>query len=851
MDILPKSILTKEERAMAVTGRIGIGILVVLLWWSEGRGQEDAFEVRAISGEPFGVAELIRKESGSGSKSRFQIESLGSGALYPVATRTGCRFLFAPSSKHVRVGNDLVNLKADASGERWQQELDLWWQAYVDHARLAQRGDHMPLQVNQYLVTMLSRRLKLPAVDLSSTTYFGDSSESRFFALLTGSESIRVALQKETLLQTSDSIQPADCPVPEPVLPPAVQIPEPAPNVEVEPLAMQIPPEFFYVRLAGYQDLTWAQKQLDELGTDVRDFLNARAFDYHLSARIQDQLELHDSELAQLLGPHVIDDLAVIGTDTFLREGAGIGVVFHARVSEVLRNNLNAQRLSRQQSEPGSTLEQVTFDGHSGTHSLLSMPDNRLRSFYVQSGDYHLVTTSRHLAQRFLEVAESPELSLGALEEFRYARTVMPLSRQDNVFIHLSDPFFRSFIHPRTRIEMTRRAKSDNDMELLQMAALAAQGEGNPAKTIDELIAAGFLPSKFGTRADGSRLSWEGHQVTDTVRGGRGTFLPVVDVEFDQVTADEIEAYKSFSDMYLRIWQRMDPASVGIRRVDEGGQERLLVDLHVCPFPVNDYSWLGFFQSEKDGKAVAPVEGLVVLVEGDVLKMSPVIAGFADFEPCIRILESMKTAGDYYETPPAFVGEPRKDGKEVSLFGDRLPADLPEDTVHELNRSGFSNCGMRSGPFELWAAERQALEAVAGKLREVDAPRPAKARVHIYDISNAKASKLAHVLGWLQARKIADGNASLLNQFVSQFRVAPDQVSVVVDRVFDASLVHPLNGRWVVNPGQSVTDEGGMERMTYRQPLLNRLRGAEIELNSEGNVLTTHLEILLDKPEKQ
>ncbi len=86
----------------------------------------------------------------------------------------------------------------------------------------------------------------------------------------------------------------------------------------------------------------------------------------------------------------------------------------------------------------------------------------------------------------------------------------MPLSRKDQVFLHLSDPFFRSFTDPKTRIEMTRRAKSENEIELLAMAKLA-KAEGHSFETINELTSAGFLPTGFGQRPDGiSALKWDG-----------------------------------------------------------------------------------------------------------------------------------------------------------------------------------------------------------------------------------------------------------------------------------------------------------------------------------------------------
>ena len=156
--------------------------------------------------------------------------------------------------------------------------------------------------MDQYLLTMLAKRLNKPDVELKSPVWLPQNEESRFFAFLTGTESIRIAMQKDALLATAKGRELATQPIPKAALPPAVTIPEPAADVQVEPLAMVIPPEYFYARLQGYDDLSWARQQIDQFGADLRDLSTARGFDFHLSERIENQLELRDTKLAQMLG---------------------------------------------------------------------------------------------------------------------------------------------------------------------------------------------------------------------------------------------------------------------------------------------------------------------------------------------------------------------------------------------------------------------------------------------------------------------------------------------------------------------------------------------------------------------
>ncbi len=98
------------------------------------------------------------------------------------------------------------------------------------------------------------------------------------------------------------------------------------------------------------------------------------------------------------------------------------------------------------------------------------------------------------------------------------------------MFIYFSDAFFRNFTSPAYRIESLRRLQAATDIEIVQLAKLNAATEGKPGGTIEELIAGGFLPPGFGPRADGSQAVIGKGEVYDSLRGRRGSFVPVPDV---------------------------------------------------------------------------------------------------------------------------------------------------------------------------------------------------------------------------------------------------------------------------------------------------------------------------------
>src|SRR5690606_18376247 len=121
--------------------------------------------------------------------------------------------------------------------------------------------------------------------------------------------------------------------------------------------------------------------------------------------------------------------------------------------------------------------------------SKITSPDGAIRSYYVADGDFHLVTTSQRIAEWFIATADGQHRSLASSDAFRSTRARMPLARNDTVFVYLSPEFFENLLSAHSHIEMQRRLRSDVELELVPIAQLAAQSEGRPGATIEELIA--------------------------------------------------------------------------------------------------------------------------------------------------------------------------------------------------------------------------------------------------------------------------------------------------------------------------------------------------------------------------
>ena len=219
--------------------------------------------------------------------------------------------------------------------------------------------------------------------------------------------------------------------------------------------------------------------------------------------------------------------------------------------------------------------------------SLVATPDGRVRSYYAQSGDFHLVTTSRRLAERFLEASQGTR-SLANLPSFRNARRKLDTKRADTVFAFISEKFFQNLCTIEYWVESHRRRAAMQEPLVEDLARYAAKCEGSDATTVDELIIADILPQGFGVRADGSKLSQTDAGPIDSLRGAPGYFVPVGDMKVENFSNAEILAYDNFLESFAIEVGQLPPIAFGVQRLPEeqGDVRTLLVDvLARAPWP--------------------------------------------------------------------------------------------------------------------------------------------------------------------------------------------------------------------------------------------------------------------------
>jgi hypothetical protein len=849
--------------------------------------QESYVEVEAASGEPFGVAHVsVRPSRRAGiSLEQFTVEGPPGKVLYPAEDRLPIRGLVrevlnvAPrraGQYFLFRGNEpfeitvyapepvAVTVRPQASAAAHARLLTRWWREYVDRPGLfrSRREADYPQYVESYLTAMLARRLNLeqpPARPGLLATLFNQPDWDKPLGTLTGSEDLLLNYHRQIMSGSGADTGPADQPLPELPPGPNLVLPEAAGEVEIEPIALHVPVECFYIRSGSIQNQMWLRRTLERFGGDLSSLIAVRGQTHDTQKRLEWQLAMRDHVLVDLLGPVAVSDVALIGTDPFVREGGAVGMLMEARNSNVLSTDMRRQRLIAMKEAPDAKEEEIEIAGHKV--SYISTPDSSIRSFYAVDGGYHLVTTSRVLVERFYQAGQGKG-SLGGSAEFKYARSVFPLSRNDTAFAYFSDAFFENLASARYRIEMARRTRALAQLQILELARLASKAEGQPQSQIAKLIEGGFLPPGFGVLADGSRAVDTAERMTNSVRGRRGAFVPVPDVELNYVTKAEAAEYEEFAQTYRRDMQRMDPLMVAVKRSATGGGRRELVEIDLRLAPFTHRNWLDEIPIIKlgppDTKRLDPVEGDLVALELN-LATTHAFAGLRDLKP---LPDSWRLDGRRPQSLAEYALGYLRVPLHEYLFGylggsPDLGALQPTVDALEGVLIGSKIHRSQSATSVLLSLQPAVLETVEPQLKFQENARPAQARLRIGDLSRSNLASLLDTLGFIQARRTSQGNLHFLELLTRQLHVPPEQALEVAQEIANARLVCSVGGtyelrkddrgraRWV---STALADEGAAGR-EYQFPPLEWLRGLDLEIAATHDQLAAHALVEMQLPE--
>jgi hypothetical protein len=855
-------------------------------------------QVEAVLGQPLGVgrvsARVLESEGLSVADADGRTLYLASdspppvrrllrdliGNLVPVQRpkTVNAYFLFVgdePLELHVSAGRQPIQVVPGRSPESHDQLLGEWWRAYSRQPGMLEEQDDLP-ELKNYLSAMLSRRLDLPLPEQRAGLLDGMWTDV-FSTLMSVTEDDRLE-QLRSLTLATPAAESADQPLPE-TASAAGELPVPGDALpegqEIEALASHVPVECFYVRFGSFTNFLWFGDTMERAGGDMTNLITIRGLDRRIRERVETQISMRQWSLARVGGDLAIADMALVGLDPFVNDGAAVGVVLEGRgdgsgaVAEIERQWTEAL-----DKHPDATRTRVEVAGHEV--ELLSTPDWRIRSYHAVDGPFHLLTTSQTIVRRFYE-AGAGQGSLAASPAFLQARLDVPTERRDAIWAHFSAEFFQQLAGPHCRIEAQRRSRSAAELELVLLARLAAQGEGRPAETLADLVSGGYLPERFGERADGSQIVLAGGAASDSLRGLRGSFVPVADMEIEGITETELRDYERFASQYRQKVDRLEPMTVAVeRRLREGGRvERLTMRMRMAPLSDTLYGELADLLGPAQSRRVKPIEGDVVTFDA-VLGEDRIFGG-------ARRLPAEEEDG--WAIPPALTRRPvvnfllahpsdvivgylgtNRGSEALGFFRNRPyePADsegyarslgpLWTQDLLEVFRDALSGGpvqldGLLEGDQGLWrrqtddfttyAFRGDVLRDVTPQLEYEDLERPGQLWLRAEDLNGTQLGALVNVLSYVAARRTEETNTRFLNSLIEQVQAHPEECLAAAEAMLDARLVSPLAGRyelqdtprgprWTSTALDAATDEGVVPA-GYRSPPLVWFRGLDLE----------------------
>lgn len=846
-------------------------------------------EVQAFAGEPFGVGRIRIQRADA---PRVDLYEADGRLLYPAVDDGPVRqlvrdflpidlpddveqyFLFrgdAPLTLRLHSPDSQpITVRVRRQPREREKLLKEWWKRYRRPTGDLLQSDDYPPQMEQYLTAMLSRRLDLPLDD----DWREDAASELDSALgpLLGTQAARLRLERDIVLGLVRPTSAAQLPLPADAASGAgsTDLGADAPgspdadaeDVAVEAIAAHVPEECLYVRFGSFDNYRWLGDTLDRAGGDLTNLISARGLDDSIRVRLERQLALQESLLSDLLGGLVISDVALIGNDTFVREGASLGMLFEARSGTALAAALRMQRQQVLEAQADAGETEVEIAGRKV--ALLSTPDGRVRSYYAVDGDYHLVAGSRALVERFFAAAAG-ERPLSAAADFRRARAALPLERQDAVYLFLSEAFLREFTGPRYRVETIRRLRAAAEIELVELALRAASAEGLAADTIDELVAAQLLP-ELPPLPDGSRTAIVDGRAVNTLRGPRGGFVPVPDVVVESVTKEEADDYRRFAAYQRETVRGWQPLVAGIGRSPlASGAELVTIDA-VAPLSSEQNGLLSALLGAADTQTLAPVPGDLAALELVLARGEHVFLGLRDVPPPLPgedlgplaplapLARELPWVDLFLRGPrDFFVGylgtSPDRGALDVLVGPDFGPPDA----------AGYSR---GAGPLRrrqmedttVFSLDEDVLYDVTPRLAFEAAERPAQARLRIGELAGSQWGGFLDELAYRGARQTSEGNARFLAAVSQQLHVPPEEAPAAAEAILDARVICPLGGDYVLEegPGGSRTwvstawDDprsaagGAIQTGTLR---LGWFRGLEMDLRLEEGSVRLHAEM--------
>ncbi|HEY6077819.1 MAG TPA: hypothetical protein VIW29_03410 [Polyangiaceae bacterium] len=399
-----------------------------------------------------------------------------------------------------------------------------------------------------------------------------------------------------------------------------------------EPLAKAVPADFYFVRAKSFGAFTEMLSLVQSIGAPAADLLDGTSSERGSLPRYLAELGIETSDLSRVLGPEVVQDFALTGSDPYVHEGSDVTLIFRLKSPLLFRAAL-LKALATHGAAHGGT-QSTSFNHEGVTVEVARSPDGRVRQHHAVVGGMELVSNSPAAIKRVISTLQGKSPQLADEPDFRYM-----LARDAQVpadlLAFIGDRFVETVVGPAQKIAEARRQIALAELGAAPVAALLygwIHGRSPVAK--NQLLQSGLLAAGELQHVDGGRIDWAPGIAPRSSWGTPAALEPLLDLPaVCKVSVIERDRYSLFAQAYRRRWSEyIDPVALRVSSSRRGDGRSLHAELRVLPLVPEEAA--AKFDLGGDGR-VAPAElasGLRFSIGiGEKAYLREALDGLADF----------------------------------------------------------------------------------------------------------------------------------------------------------------------------------------------------------------------------
>ncbi len=371
-----------------------------------------------------------------------------------------------------------------------------------------------------------------------------------------------------------------------------------------EPLAAAVPAEFYFVRAKSFSAFTEILSFVQDFGAPAADALDGASSERGSLPRYLAELGVETGDLSRVLGPEVVQDFALMGSDPYVHEGSDVTLVFRLKSPLLFRAAL-LKALATHGAAHGGT-QSSSFSHEGVAVDVARSLNGRVRQHHAVVGELELVSNSPAAIKRVISTIQGKAPKLADELDFQYM-LARDAEVPADVLAFLGDRFVETVVGPAQKIAEARRQVALAELTAAPVAALLfGWVHGKSPADKGELLRSGLLAANELSHQGGGRIDWTPGTAPRSAWGTPAALEPLLDMpQVNKVSAAERDSYAEFAQEYQRRWsQYIDPIALRLSSARRGDGRGLHAEMRVLPLVGNDEA--ARFDLGGDGRVSPP-----------------------------------------------------------------------------------------------------------------------------------------------------------------------------------------------------------------------------------------------------